>query len=369
MKNYGDNLFQLASVLGARAYWGVDEPLILNHKPQASSSKLIGKCKPILILSEKFFSLLRLYRLVVDSKEVQKVVFSGGSLFGESRSYVTEIFIKSRSFRRNYFSAIGVSVGPFTTSADERRVTSLLRTFDYISTRDQASFERVSGMGLPAKLNSSADLAGVLPLLSKDFRLSKTKGFNNNRVSLRIGFSPCKIYGDSRTSFRYCEIFCNWVSLLRSEGYDLSVVLIQLNHNYYYGDSELISFAGQKLRSASVPCCVNSSNGNIIKTWQSIADMDFYVSARLHGAITSYLNGVPFFLFEYHEKCSEFLDLVSMPSAARVRRTVSKDFIYHEALNRARFLSLGSLLAVSRFSEAAKSNFSSSPAVPGPFSR
>jgi len=361
MQNYGDSLFQLASVLGARAYWGVDEPVILNHKPQGVSFKSLSTFEPTLILSEKYASLLRLYAMIVDSREMKTVVFSGGSLFGESRSLVMEIFIKVFSHRRNFFSAIGVSIGPFKRLADERRVARLLKGFDYISTRDKVSFERISEMGLCAKLNSSADLAGVLPLLSKEFTSPKPKSSKVNREFLQIGFSPCNVSDDREASFRFCEVFCNWVSLLSSTNCHFRVILIPLNYHYYYGDNKLISFTEHKLQSLALPYIINNFNGDIIKTWQSISYMDFYVSGRLHGAITSYLNSVPFFLFEYHEKCSEFLDFINMPPESRVLKYISKDLLYYEAFNRARLVSLDSLLPASRFSEIASSNFLGSP--------
>src|SRR5690606_12667727 len=58
---------------------------------------------------------------------------------------------------------IGVSIGPFKTSQDEKAVIEYLKNIDFLAVRDQRSYDFVEQLNLPYKPINSFDLAALLP--------------------------------------------------------------------------------------------------------------------------------------------------------------------------------------------------------------
>ena len=51
---------------------------------------------------------------------------------------------------------------------------------------------------------------------------------------------------------------------------------------------------------------------------REIGRCDAFISARLHGAIVAYLQGVPFTIIDYHPKCNDFADDVGLDASQRI---------------------------------------------------
>ena len=127
----------------------------------------------------------------------------------------------------------------------------------------------------------------------------------------KIGFSPCWIPEDQEKTFKYINQFYNQISNLHNN-FDYEVIILCLNENPSNGDVLLCKQVEQKLLSSGIKCkLIYYSLLGVIGTWYEINNLDYYFTVRLHGAITAYLTETPFFLYEYHEKCSEFLKFIS----------------------------------------------------------
>lgn len=309
MNNYGDDLFAICSYSAALKYWPSFDPIILSP----SLTNFQANYGFPSLLSDKIWQLhspagqiARACTLVSNSMRVEKYVFAGGSVFTSSTVGVNDLVLSLTAYKAISLSAIGVSIGPFKRSCDEKKVKERLKRFDYIAVRDQISYQRLESYGLDAKILESADLAGVLPLILPVSAENDT----HNDDSLLIGFSPCCMPERPDLEKLYCDIFVQAVTQLPAHR-RVSVNVICLNQHYKVGDVDLCIYVKDALDRHGVANSLTFYNDiGALNTWSMISRLDAYISVRLHGAITAYLCNVPFFLFEYHEKCSSFLDFI-----------------------------------------------------------
>ncbi len=316
MGNYGDDLFSIVAILGASKYW-----------PDCTSRLL---CPPVSFFDGpvsypnfipavwfQYHNMLgkavRASVLLSGSCLANHLVFAGGSIFHSGSIDVRDLVFAARKKSVKY-SAIGVSVGPFKSALDEKKIKDRLGMFDYISVRDRCSYERLSSFNLDAKIVESADLAGVVPLL---IPTPQKKEKFDSKV-LNIGFSPCFLADRPGRAMDYCKLFINAVERL-SKNFPLKVHVICLNQHYKIGDTGLCRYVCDVMNRQGVLCDTTYyQDAGVLETWRMISRLDACFSVRLHGAITAYLCDVPFYLFEYHEKCSKFLSFIGKPPSERL---------------------------------------------------
>lgn len=367
MSNYGDDLFAIAAFLGAQKYWSQHEPRLL--------------CEPISGLDVRYsiFPLipkgglascdargkfLRLTNLMWGAITLNKFVFAGGSLFSSSSSGGMNALIYLKRMRRDYFSAIGVSIGPFADSKTEKIVMDRLRGFEYIAVRDSISYERLMSYNMPSKIVQAADLVGVLPELlpfSPASMVSNCTPGSNESETLQIGFSPCFLAASDHKAQYYCDQFVSFAHCFSKEKC-LNVDVICLNQHPVVGDLNLCNYVINSLASKGIDCSLRLyQKQGALATWRRISELDAYYSVRLHGAITAYLSGIPFFLFEYHEKCTKFLDFIGKPADQRVESSQPIGADMSAILRNVLTSSLQSGLSVSEFSSLSEKNFTCAP--------
>ncbi|MBB6247562.1 polysaccharide pyruvyl transferase family protein [Rhodanobacter sp. A1T4] len=312
MKNYGDDLFGVVSTYGARTWWPQFSPTILGPRITGQTERF---SVPTFISADQYASddkAGKLIRTLFSTKELLsggKFVFSGGSLFSSNRSRIMDMAERISRLSGKKFSAIGVSIGPFDSRASEDAVVSFLRRFEYISVRDQASYALLQSYQLDARIAVGRDLAGLAPALAGPME----KTASETKV---IGYAPCNIGGKPEITRRIDDLFVATVSKQRN----VRVKIFSLNSHAIHGDTERSQHVSERLKAAGVAVeRIEYAERGVIGTWRDIATCDAVVSVRLHGAITAYLCGVPFILFEYHKKCSDFLDDIGQPGAIRVR--------------------------------------------------
>lgn len=202
---------------------------------------------------------------------------------------------------RSPWSAIGVSIGPFDNSESERNIKELLKRFEYIALRDRASYEIAKNFELDCPIVMAGDLAGLMP---KYYPVIETK---INRDEKLIGFSPCNLPKNKDLALKYCDCFISAIESIKKD-VNVKVIILNLNAHTELGDYELCKYVEKKLVNILKKVeLVNYYDVGAIRTWSLIASFDAYVSVRLHGAISAFLLNVPFALFEYHPKCTEFL--------------------------------------------------------------
>lgn len=299
MYNYGDDLFSLLSYRAITENFHPTRCDIIDDNFYSVNKNVRKNYSNPNILGQ----FARLSSYLYSTINTDYFIFCGGSLYSrEGLSLADTLYLVN--FNRYKFQAMGVSVGPFTSKKSEKRVIEILKEYEYISLRDKRSFERVKGFNLDAKVILAGDLAG----LGVDYLVSDMDRNRNNDKKI-IGFSPCNM-GNKQLAKTYVFRFISSMKRLKKM-INFEVNIICLNQNNINGDMALCELAKELLKSLNIESkVIKYKDIGVEQTWIEISKLDFFVSARLHGAITAYLNRVPFFLYEYHEKCTEFLKFI-----------------------------------------------------------
>jgi polysaccharide pyruvyl transferase WcaK-like protein len=215
-------------------------------------------------------------------------------------------------------AAVGVSIGPFEDDAAEASVANFIECFSYISVRDRRSFELAKKMGLGKTLHHGRDLAGLLSLLVP----LATEPDAVPDQPLRIGVALCN-YSDSthyaapdKPSMQSAMV----ESLLKlSRARRLQIDLFCLNEHNQRGDHALAQDFRQQLLRQNLDARVLRYRGRGPAAMaHEIGRCDAFISARLHGAIVAYLQGVPFTIIDYHPKCNDFADDIGLGERQRI---------------------------------------------------
>jgi polysaccharide pyruvyl transferase WcaK-like protein len=99
-------------------------------------------------------------------------------------------------------------------------------------------------------------------------------------------------------------------------GAGASVRLIALSSHPDEDDGTSLELLHEHL--SPIPCeLVSRSTVSPKQLWRAISECSAFLTVRLHGAITAYLTDVPFVLYEYHRKCSDFVDDIRQADSLR----------------------------------------------------
>lgn len=309
MKNYGDDLFSLIACRGVKKYWGAGRATIL--APGLDSVKydyvLSDICSGIYsgfgLVGKGIRALSSIYGL----KSHENVLFAGGSIFSSRESGVLKLIVGEAIKNRKNLSAIGVSVGPFDSVQSEKKVNSLLERFSYISTRDSLSYRYLKENGFEGILCNGADLAGAAILVDKNVAISESRFFDKKHDKSLIGYSACNFQDGKCDPYWLNSVYVD--SMISSfDPSKVSIEVINLNSHKLIGDVAMNKEAAFRFKDAGFDVKYSDHEMlGVLQTWDKIAGCDFFITGRLHGALTAYMNNVPFALVEYHEKCSSFL--------------------------------------------------------------
>ncbi len=333
MQNYGDDLFGLISLYGARKYWPQTRARVL--APKISSSNISDAFSvPSFVSADLYINRGLLGKMVRGYFAGQEcllrngIVFSGGSLFSSEASGLRSFFNKFSKKNPHFFSGIGISVGPFATVADEKEAVDFLGRFLYISVRDKESFEILNSRTLGCKVELGRDLAGMG---SKIFQPKVTTSLGEG---LCIGYAPCAFGGSQASSTGVNKTIVSALAE-RAKCRKVKVVVLALNENPTSGDRALCDFSVEALQTAGVEVeLIRYSELGVESTWHLIANCSAFISGRLHGAISAYVSGTPFCLYEYHQKCKNFLDDIGQPENLRIRENDANPLAIATVINR-----------------------------------
>ena len=320
--NYGDELFNLTTVLAARRWWAGHSLDILGPPVEGIDAdfRVPGWFPSKLYTSPGLAGKLsRLAFLIGAVLRRDLVVYAGGSTL--SYGSIMKKFQRIAAERGTVeFAAIGVSIGPFLDQADEDEAARFLRKFTYFSVRDRKSVDLLARMQVPVKPLLARDLVGALPLLLPPEASQRKAGETRERKVL--GISVChyeRLFGGdvAMEDRRNAALFEGVAQYVKREG--VSVRIFCLNTHPRWGDEELSRKLQERLEGQCANVEWNSAKDNLLGCWQGLATCDAVLSVRLHGAITAYLCGVPFSLVEYHRKCTDLIDDIGQPEALRIR--------------------------------------------------
>lgn len=298
-RNTGDDAFVEVSSWGSRKFWNCE------------NNVFIGRDLPIVkhpINQKQILKNLKGFdrvNLLAHLKNSDYVISSGGSTFQKlpfhSNKQVARRIKNLRPSLR--LGAIGVSIGPFDNIADEKKVIEYLKHLDFLAVRDTSSFEYASSLHLPFKPINAFDLAALLP------RVYQNKRKKEPGEEFTIGLSICnyeRYYnGDLTIEKKRNEYFKELVILLNKIS-NIRFRAFIFNGNKNFGDEKITMELIDNLPVEKVE--LEPYSFQTEATWNKITECDLMISTRLHASIFACYSGTPFMLFEYHQKCTDFLN-------------------------------------------------------------
>jgi polysaccharide pyruvyl transferase WcaK-like protein len=304
-KNIGDDVFVII------ADWIFREPL----KSLSIRPIFLGENLPI--VSDHSKCLKRRNNLLSRIQEislfysVRSIVFFGGSLFtGHTfNKYGAQTFLYKAPFLNKKLLTIGTSIGPFGNDKDYTFTSNFLSGFEHIAVRDYSSLEFSKKMGLSYKTSFIFDLAilinKMLPPKSKLSNFKKTK---------RIGVSLCHyerfVNGNMSNEIEREKAVDKFLfEIANCKSQEIELVFFVFNGSELNGDYDFSKEYHDKL-SKFVNCRIVDYTNDTISFVEEFRDCDYIFGMRLHSAILAYSFGIPFNLVEYHQKCTDFLEVI-----------------------------------------------------------
>lgn len=301
MDNVGDNCFGAISTWGAKNYWNTKQALLLSAKEVGGPIKTYPSLNNKIIfrgqiICESIWQILR----------ASCVVWSGGSIFHSKVPFYTPrrlSFLASQS-GITPTGAIGVSLGPYKTGADQKAVYGYLGHLQFLALRDIASYEEACSINLPYKPVLAADLAMLLPKIIPEF-ISVTP--QSDILGITICHYETYTNKDRKNETRREKILYEALLHLVRQGFSGVFRFFVFNSNRINGDHDITMefFNKLKIEGARVELVPYSTDP--ISIWMKVAECTAMISTRLHGAIFAAAANVPCCLIEYHRKCTDFI--------------------------------------------------------------
>lgn len=300
-QNSGDDAFIEVCAWGARKYWNCENNRFIG---KFLPDTLYPIAKDSIFPKTKGFDRLNLLPHLFNS---DYFISAGGSTFPALPSYSNKAIAYhfNKLNKKLGLGAIGVSLGPFKNSKTEQDVIGYLKTLQFLGLRDNRSYEFAKSLNLPYKPINAFDLAALLPLVYEG-RVSKPE--KDTGESKTIGISICNYEsftnGDIAKEKKRNTFFRELVELLAKEtSVNFRVFIINGNKKRREREvSEELMKNIDKNRISFVPY-----SSSVHEVWNKIANCDLMISTRLHASIFACYAQVPFFLIEYHQKCTDFL--------------------------------------------------------------
>lgn len=326
MSNFGDDVFAAVCTQAARVYWRVEDASYLSPPIRGAVGRCIVPDRGLFKYFSSPGSFGRMARGLALARGVSKTemfVLGGGSILSQGSFGTRDMLVLAAAFRRLRLSAIGVSVGPFSSIGAERSVRRFLRGCEFISVRDRYSYDVAMQLELPStvRLVSSLDLAGNYPVLfnipSPSVPARKPIGVALCRYESLVGGQ----IDEERMRLEAIVAAAKELAIADNR----PVYVFSLNGHAEMGDDKISRGAYAKLISSGVDAQLFQypfTDTRVI--WQLIRSCAIMLTIRLHGAIAAYLEGVPIVLAEYHQKCGDFLDDIGQPAQLRVGANASR---------------------------------------------
>jgi polysaccharide pyruvyl transferase WcaK-like protein len=249
---------------------------------------------------------MKLYKRYTQScSGYDSLFFGGGSVLhsGNSIAWKHDLlrrFQRGRSSTSLLSAAVGVSLGPFPDSQAERQAQAFLAELDVVHCRDALSAEFARQVRGPEVIEGR-DLAFSVRALHPELFASKKQP---KRIGASFILNPKLNEEQQREQFSKMLALLDYLTATGRQ-----VLLASLYSGDKYADNRL----HQHLREAAKqPELIELHDylGDVRETAMQIASCGFYLSMRLHGVITAYLSGTPFFALNRHPKVREFCSAV-----------------------------------------------------------
>lgn len=315
--NTGDSSFMEVSAWGAKRIWKQKE--VFFQTPHSGSlPKLDTKAtfyKDWHIKGN--YSLQQVYHLHTS----KYFISAGGSIF-QKQLQPDDIKLKilrSRIKRKITIGAIGVSIGPFKSVAEENAIKAYLSKIDFLAVRDKRSFEITRSFNLPYTTINAGDLSALLPQVYL-MEQNKNQPVKSENKVIAVSYCNYESYNNldkSKERFRCIKLTFILNELLLNPNNQLNFLIF--NGHPVYGDYkptlELVALL-KPIHDNQIK--FTHFNHQVKYFWNKIQQCDLLISTRLHAAEFACFGAIPFFLVEYHQKCSDFLDDIGHNPSYRI---------------------------------------------------
>ncbi len=312
VKNSGDDAFVEVSAWGSKKYWGSTEQFFFaGDLPETHTPT-------------RFYPAHKGYvnfaRTVKDILMSDVFTSAGGSTFHSSlkksdlRTYAK---LKKQLGFKGQTGAIGISLGPYKNSEAEKNTIEYLKTLDFLALRDDQSYQLAKSYNLPNAPVKAFDLAALLPEIY-NFQRPEIEAKQEHIVGLSICNYESYTGGDVQKEVNRNQFIKELILKLKKHK-NIKFRFFIFNGNPVMGDEkltrEMISLVNQAgdLNYEVVPYLPK-----VEEMFLKIAECDAVVSTRLHASIFACYAQTPFFLLEYHRKCTDFLNDVGQPQSYRL---------------------------------------------------
>lgn len=310
-KNTGDDAFVEIASWGSKTFWESKEIAYFSGEDLPSTQIPIKH-----IYSPNAHKVSQKISVFKASLKSDYFINAGGSVFSEIAPLSNIAFAQNARWlnRKLKHAAIGVSIGPFTNTKNEKAVQNYLRSLKFLALRDTNSYEYAKSLDLNYEPIKAFDLAALLPLCYENSQ-STIKKSNRKTIGISICNYERYINGDIKNEERRNKFVEDVLTrLVKNKEYRFKFFIF--NGNKHIGDEPLTYSVANLLPKEQYEIIPYSKT--TLFTWREIQSCDFMFSTRLHASIFACYAKVPFLLIEYHRKCSDFLDDIGYDKNARI---------------------------------------------------
>ncbi|RKN49516.1 polysaccharide pyruvyl transferase family protein [Micromonospora endolithica] len=359
MRNAGDNAFCVIVDWAMRRYWGTEEPVF-------AAPPLVDLPAARTTMNQSLFEsadpLSRAGKLLTKATMLggtSMLVFGGGSVFRDMGPFSEKkIFATWSRVSGRPIAAVGVSVGPFVSAAAAKRLGEVFQHVDYVGVRDNASVQRLREIDYRGVVVPAGDLAGLLPEALGEVAAAPVP---RSRHRIRLGVTLLGSDTDlpAPEQRRREQVLISGIrSFVETEQVDVTVFVF--NTHPVRGDVE----ASERLRSSLRGLCdvrVVTADDGVRAIFSEMRACDAGLHMRMHGAIFSYVAGVPFALVPYHRKCADFLDEIGQPAGRLLPVQPDDPVEVHKVLAQVAGDGARPRLELAEFAHRARLNFVTAP--------
>ncbi|MFA7444435.1 MAG: polysaccharide pyruvyl transferase family protein, partial [Flavobacteriaceae bacterium] len=182
-QNTGDDAFIEIASWGNHIYWKNENPAYFSGAVLPNTIRKIDKIYPS--TSNKILQKLSVFK---EALNATYFINAGGSVFSEIRPFSDIVFAQKAGLLNSNLKhgAIGVSIGPFANSENEKRVIEYLKRLKFLALRDNESYNYALSLNLDYKPINAFDLAALLPVCYESY--TPELSGKNRKV---IGISVC----------------------------------------------------------------------------------------------------------------------------------------------------------------------------------
>lgn len=314
-QNSGDDAFVEISAWGNKHYWNNQNPayFIGNELPQTNFP--IKRVYP----DKNKNRILQKLSVFSQALHTNYFINAGGSVFSKITPLSDIVFAEKAGIfnKKMKHGNIGVSIGPFQSIKDEKRIIEYLKKSSFLALRDAESYAYAKSIDLDYEPVKAFDLAALLPECFAEMTNDKIE--DNNKETKVIGVSLCNyeryVAGDLKREEKRNK-FVEEVLKLIAQHNNIQFKFFIFNGNKSIGDEELTNEMIAKLSNENIE--VIPYLNSVKSVWDEVKSCDFMFSIRLHASVFACYANVPFMLVEYHRKCSDFLEDVGYNEDLRV---------------------------------------------------